>query len=199
MGTRHARARHQAIRQHRRRRRPEPGGRRPGVPRAARPVGLREVDRAADDRRSRDADRRHDPHRRPRRQRRRAEGPRHRDGVPELRALPAHDGAPEHRVPAARRARSRRPSAPSSCAEAAETLGLDDLLDRKPAPALGRPTPAGRARRVRSCAGPRRSSWTSRSRTSTPSCACRPAPSSSSCSAACGRRSSTSPTTRSRR
>ena len=30
-----------------------------------------------------------------------AEGPEHRDGVPELRALSAHDGLREHRLPAA--------------------------------------------------------------------------------------------------
>ena len=35
---------------------------------------------------------------RPRRHRRAPEGPRHRDGVPELRALPPHDGAPEPRI-----------------------------------------------------------------------------------------------------
>ena len=32
------------------------------------------------------------------RQRRAAQGPRHRDGVPELRALPAHDRGREHRL-----------------------------------------------------------------------------------------------------
>jgi ABC-type sugar transport system ATPase subunit len=53
--------------------------------------------------------------------------------------------------------------------------------------------------RGRSSAGRRRSSWTSRSRTSTPSCGCRRAPSWSSSAAACGRRSCTSPTTRSKR
>ena len=61
----------------------------------------------------------HDPHRRPRRERRRAEGPRHRDGVPELRALPAHDGAPEHRVPVAVAQGRRRTSARQLVAEAA--------------------------------------------------------------------------------
>ncbi len=39
--------------------------------------------------------------RRPRRDRPRAARPRHRDGLPELRALPAHDGAPEPRLRAA--------------------------------------------------------------------------------------------------
>ena len=123
-----------------------PRGRRRGVPRAARAVGLREVDRAADDRRARGADRGHDRDRRPRRQRRRGQGPRRRDGVPELRAVPAHDGAPEHRVPAAvaqgpggRARRSSSPRRPSS-------LGLDDLPRPQARAALGRSAAAGRAR-----------------------------------------------------
>ena len=64
------------------------------------------------------------------RQRRRAEGPRRRDGVPELRAVPAHDGRAEHRVPAEepqdpdrgtstpRRRRGRRARARRSCSTA---------------------------------------------------------------------------------
>ena len=61
-------------------------------------LGLRQVDAAADDRRAggdrhrRDRDRRHGG------QPRAAEGARHRDGVPELRALSAHDGARQHVV-----------------------------------------------------------------------------------------------------
>ena len=54
-GPRHARSRHEAVRRHHRGRRPEPRGRRRGVPRAPRAVGLRQVDRAAHDRRARDA------------------------------------------------------------------------------------------------------------------------------------------------
>ena len=65
--------------------------------------------------------------------------------------------------------------------------------------ALGWPAAAGRARPRDRAAARRRSSWTSRSRTSTPSSACRRAPSWSSCSGDCRRRSSTSPTIRSRR
>ena len=38
----------------------------------------------------------HDLHRRPRRDQHAAQGPRHRDGVPELRALPAHDRRRQH-------------------------------------------------------------------------------------------------------
>ena len=37
-----------------------------------------------------------DLHRRPGRHQAAAQGPRHRDGVPELRALPAHDGRRQH-------------------------------------------------------------------------------------------------------
>ena len=61
-----------------------------------------------------------------------AEGPRHRDGVPELRAVPAHDGGEEPRVrPAAApdAAGGRRDSAST---RSAEMLGLDDLLRRRP-------------------------------------------------------------------
>ena len=64
----------------------------PRVRGAGRPVRLRQDHDAAHDRRARGHHRRRDRHRRRRRQRRAAEGPRHRDGVPELRALSAHDG-----------------------------------------------------------------------------------------------------------
>ena len=91
------------------RRRPEPG--RPGrrVHGARRAVRLRQVDRAAVDRRAGGDHRRHDPDRRPGRQRPPAEGPGHRDGVPELRAVPAHDGRAEHGASACSCA--RRPKA----------------------------------------------------------------------------------------
>src|ERR1700745_930220 len=46
--------------------------------------------------RSRGEHGRRDPDRRPARERRLAGGAEHRDGVPELRALPAYDGAQEH-------------------------------------------------------------------------------------------------------
>ena len=72
--------------------------RRRRVLRAGRPVGLRQVDAAADDRRPRGDHRRRDRDRRQGRQPRAAEGARHRDGVPELRALSAHDGARQHVV-----------------------------------------------------------------------------------------------------
>ena len=75
--------------------------RRQGIRRAGRPVGLRQVDDLAHDRRAGRDHRRRDRGRRRRRQRRAAERPRHGDGVPELRALSAHDGLPEHVVRAA--------------------------------------------------------------------------------------------------
>ena len=61
------------------------------------------------------------------------EGPRHRDGVPELRALPAHDRAREHGLPAeAGRGRRRRRST-ARCRRRRKILDLTEHLDRKPA------------------------------------------------------------------
>ena len=92
-----ARRHHQALpRRLRGRQGHEPRHRRRRVHDPRRPVGLREVDGAADDRRARGHLRRRAEDRRRGRQRPRAEGPRHRDGLPELRALPAHDRAREH-------------------------------------------------------------------------------------------------------
>ena len=87
-------------RRHARRRpaRPRDRGRR--VHGARRPVRLRQDDGAADGRRARGHQRRRRPHRRAGRQRPLAEEPRHRDGLPELRALPAPERARQHRVPA---------------------------------------------------------------------------------------------------
>ena len=79
-----------------RRHRPRPRGGERRVRRLRRPVGLRQDDGAADDRRARDDHLRARADRRPRRQRPAAEGPRHRDGLPELRALPAHERGQEH-------------------------------------------------------------------------------------------------------
>ena len=63
----------------------------------------------------------------------RPEGPRHRDGVPELRALPAHDGAREHGVPAEAREGAGRPRSTQRSSDAARILDLEQHLDRKPA------------------------------------------------------------------
>ena len=97
------------------------------------PVGMREVDRAADDRRARGHHRGRAADRRRRRQPVRAQGPRHRDGVPELRAVPAHDRAREHGVPAEAREGPRRRGQPRRSSEAAKILDLEQHLDRKPA------------------------------------------------------------------
>ena len=94
--------------------RARPRHRRRRVPGPGRPVRLRQVHRAAHARRPGGRRRGRDPDRRPGRHERAAEGPRHRDGVPELRAVPAHDRRREHGLRAeARRGeqgrRSRKP------------------------------------------------------------------------------------------
>ena len=68
--------------------------------------------------------------------------PRRRDGLPELRALPAHDGLRQPRLPAqaAQARRSRRSS--SACGGSRELLELEEQLERKPRAALRRPAPA---------------------------------------------------------
>ena len=83
------------------RQRRQPRHRRRRVHDPRRPVGLREVDPAADDRRPRGHHLRRHDHRRQAGQRQGAPRPQPGDGVPELRALPAPDGVREHRVPAA--------------------------------------------------------------------------------------------------
>ena len=109
-------------RRHRRRR----------VLRARRAVGLRQVDAAAHDRGPRGDHRRRDRHRRQRREPRAAEGARHRDGVPELRALPAHDGARQHVVRAdAREAVEGRDRASASRAPPTSSASTP-YLDRYP-------------------------------------------------------------------
>ena len=88
-----AQGRQRADARHRRRR----------VPRARRPVGLRQVDGAAHDRRTRGDHRRRRLDRRRVRQRHPPQGPGHRHGVPELCALSAYVGLRQHRLPAADR------------------------------------------------------------------------------------------------
>ena len=80
-------------------------------------------------------------------QRRLAEGPRHRHGVPELRALPAHDRLRQHglRPEAAQGAAGRRSSAQREGSRR-DPRACDHLLKRKPKRALRRPAPARRAR-----------------------------------------------------
>ena len=76
-------------------------------------------------------------HRRPRRDRALAARSRHRDGLPELRALPAHDRAQEPRLRAARFARRRSAEIERRVDEVAKLLGLEELLDRRPAALSG--------------------------------------------------------------
>ena len=64
------------------------------------PSGCGKSTLLAHDRWTRGGDHRLDLDRRPRRHLPPAQGPRHRDGLPELRPLPAHDGPQEHRLPA---------------------------------------------------------------------------------------------------
>ena len=59
-------------------------------------------------------------HRRPRRHRPAAEGPRHRDGLPELRALPAHDRRREHGLRAEAAPGARRPRSSARVARGRE-------------------------------------------------------------------------------
>ena len=102
------------------------------VHQAARPLRLRQVDDIAHAGRARSADQRHDQRRRPGRERLAAGQARHRHGVPVLRALSAHDGGAEHRIPAEEARRRRAPSASSGCCETAALLQIDALLERKP-------------------------------------------------------------------
>ena len=72
------------------------------------------------------------PHRRPRRHPPAAEGPRHRDGVPELRALPAHDASPTTWASRSRSPASTKDEIRKRVEEAAKILDLEPYLDRKP-------------------------------------------------------------------
>ena len=155
----------------------------PRVHGAGRARRVRQVDGAADDRRAGGDHRRHD-HRRPRGQRRPAQGPRHRDGLPELRALPAHDRAREPGV---------RPEDPQDAEGGDRPAGRRGGADPRHRPSSSTASPSSsRAASASaspsaapSCASPPSSSSTSRSPTSTPSCACRCAPRSRSSSSGC--------------
>jgi multiple sugar transport system permease protein len=105
-------------------------------------------------------------------QRGRAGPARHRDGVPELCAVPAHDGGREHglRAEAGQGAEGRDRE---RVGRAAEILQIEHLLERKPKALSG-----GQRQRVAIgraiVASPRCSCSTSRCRTWTPPCAPRP-------------------------
>ena len=63
--------------------------------------------------------------------------PRRRDGLPELRALPAHDRAREPRLRAKVRQDAEAARSPSASHGSPQLLGLEQLLDRKPAALSG--------------------------------------------------------------
>ena len=65
------------------------------------------------------------------------EGPRHRDGVPELRAVPEQDGRREHGLRAQAARASRPTERRKKVEEAAKVLDLTEHLDRKPAKLSG--------------------------------------------------------------
>jgi sn-glycerol 3-phosphate transport system ATP-binding protein len=139
--------------------------------RARRPVGLRQVHAAAHDRGLETITGRHDAHRRRRGQRAGARRARHRHGVPELRALSAHERLRQHglRPQEPRRPRPRSTSASQEAAASSRSAAAR----AQAAPAFRRPAPA-RRHGPRHRARARRSSCsTSRCPTSTPSCACR--------------------------
>ena len=82
-------------------------------------------------------------HRQPGGQRPAAQGPRHRDGVPELRALPAHDGGAEPRLrpPAAQDAQGRDQAARHRGRQDARPGGVPEAQAGR---AVGRAASAGR-------------------------------------------------------
>ena len=112
----------QAQHRHRRRR----------VPRPRRSLRVRQVHLAAHARRPRGGQRRPHPDRRPRRHRPVAQGPRHRDGVPELRALPAHDGRRQHGLRAQDRRRRPRARSASGSRRPPRSSTSSRYLERKP-------------------------------------------------------------------
>ncbi|CAA9576759.1 MAG: Glycerol-3-phosphate ABC transporter, ATP-binding protein UgpC, partial [uncultured Thermomicrobiales bacterium] len=119
---------HEAVRRRRRgrRRRDRPRIDRWRVSRPARAVRLRQDDAAADDRGPGTADRRRHSHRGAGRHRPATPGPPHRDGLPELRALPPHDRLQQHRLPAP------GGEAAEGDAEAEGRLGVRHPRDRSP-------------------------------------------------------------------
>ena len=108
-----------------------------------RALGLRQVDGAADDRRAGGHHRGRAADRRRGRQRPLAEGPRHRDGLPELRALPAHDGAREHGLRARSWPRVDKAEIDRKVEEAARDARPHPAPRPQPGQPLRRPAPAG--------------------------------------------------------
>ena len=199
-GRHRARPRDQALRRLRRRPRRQLRHRAGRVLLDARPVGLRQDDDAADDRRVRAADARAGSCSTARTCPRIAALPAQRQHrLPAVRAVPAHVGVRQRRLrpaqPEGRQGRDRH----AGCGEMLEIVRLGDFASRKPGPALGRPAAARRAGPGARQPAERRCCSTSRSARSTSSCA-RPCSSSSSASSArSASPSCSSPTTRRRR
>ena len=82
--------------------------------------------------------------RRARRQRPAAEGTRHRDGVPELRAVPAHVACSTTWRSASSSRRCRRRRSTSACTTRRASSGSTELLEPQAQGALGRAAPARR-------------------------------------------------------
>ena len=109
---------------------------------------MRQIVGAAHDRRARADHLRHGVDRRPGRQPGAGQGPRHRHGVPVLRALSAHDGARQSRLRAAAARRSPAPRSSGASQSVAAKLGLD-ALSRAQAPCAFRRAAAARGARPR--------------------------------------------------
>ncbi len=127
------------------------------VLRPARPLGLRQDDDAAHDRRPRNAERRPDPAGRRGRHLRARRAARHRLRVPALRALPAHERAPEPGLSAQGRRAWRVPRSGERVEEVAKLLRIEHLLDCAGRRALRAATGSASRSAARSSAGPRRS------------------------------------------
>ena len=105
---------------------------RQGVRDFRRSLGLRQIHDPAHDRRPRGHHRGRAVHRRQAGQRRPAQGPRHRDGVPELRPLSPHDRLREHGLRAQASASCPRTEIDKRVKEAARILDIEKLLERRP-------------------------------------------------------------------
>ena len=119
---------------------------RPGIHGPRRPLRLRKVDRPAHARRPRGDPSPEDRDRRSGGQRRAAQGPRHRDGLPELRALSPHDDPREPRVRPSGCAGFRPAREIGSSARPPRCWASPSAARPPPRAALGRPAPARRAR-----------------------------------------------------
>ena len=167
-------------RPHHQERRPRGAGRR--LHGLRRPLGLRQVDPVADDRRPRAGDLGRHPARRQAGQRGGGRPARPRHGVPVLCPLPAYERAPEPRL---RLENSRTPRAEieQRVDEAADMLASASCCSASRASSRAGSASGSRSA-GRSSAAPASSCSTSRSRTSMPSCASPRAASSPGCSAA---------------